>query len=284
MQGSASTRFPQKLETSACYKFQVADELFHNREENQEHPLSNLQSLILYELPELRWIFKGSPHSFTLQSLKDVNIKRWRKLKSLFSPSLVQSLVLLEELNIQGCDELVTLFADAEIESKTSSLPLSLPKLKTLRIDVCSKLEYVVPITLAQGLPALASLSVSDWDELKQVFGMPNEQDGVQHHGSLLLPSLQDLQLICLPNLTTFVPQNYIVKAPSLKRLEANDCSKVTNLPIQQAINQLELKLKVHFLTLFSFSGFVIWFFLIIKPFYTMPLPTLNLSLKNSKK
>ncbi|MBA0760289.1 hypothetical protein Gotri_023043, partial [Gossypium trilobum] len=197
------------LEVSACSKFQVADELFHNREENQEHPLSNLQSLVLYELPELRWIFKGSPHSFTLQCLKVVNIDRCRKLKSLFSPSLIQSLVLLEELKIRGCEELVTLFADGEIESKTSSLPLCLPKLKTLRINVCSKLEYVVPVTLAQALPALALLSVSYCDELKQVFGMPNEQDGVQHLDSLLLPSLQDLELIWLRNLTSFAPQNY---------------------------------------------------------------------------
>ncbi|MBA0787558.1 hypothetical protein Gotri_027281, partial [Gossypium trilobum] len=108
----------------------------------------------------------------------------------------------------------------------------------------CSKLEYVVPITLAQGLPALASLSVSWCDEVKQVFGMPNEQDGVQHHGSLLLPSLQDLELDWLRNLTSFVPQNYIVKAPSLKSVKANVCSKVINFPIQQANNQLDLTLK----------------------------------------
>ncbi|PPD81494.1 hypothetical protein GOBAR_DD21573 [Gossypium barbadense] len=231
------------LEVSACSKFQLADELFHNREENQEHPLSNLQSLVLYKLPELRWIFKGSPHSFTLQSLKVVNIDRCRKLKSLFSPSLIQSLVLLEELKIRGCEELVTLFPDGEIESKTSSLPLCLPKLKTLRINVCSKLEYVVPVTLAQALPALALLSVSYCDELKQVFGMPNEQDGVQHLDSLLLPSLQDLELIWLRNLSSFAPQNYVVKAQSLKRLEAYGCSRVMNLPIQQANNQLQLTL-----------------------------------------
>ncbi|MBA0850160.1 hypothetical protein Goshw_026106, partial [Gossypium schwendimanii] len=231
------------LEVFACSKFQAADELFHNREENQEHPLSNLQSLVLHELPELRWIFKGSPHSFTLQSLKVVNIDRCRKLKSLFPPSLIQSLVLLEELKIRGCQELVTLFADGEIESKTSSRPLCFPKLKTLRINVCSKLEYVVPVTLAQALPALALLSVSYCDELKQVFGMPNEQDRVQPLDSLLLPSLQDLELIWLRNLTSFAPQNYVVKAPSLKRLEAYGCSRVMNLPIQQANNQMQLTL-----------------------------------------
>ncbi|MBA0606300.1 hypothetical protein Godav_018785, partial [Gossypium davidsonii] len=145
---------------------------------------------------------------------------------------------------IQHCNELETLFNDSEIESKTSSLPLRLPKLKTLFIRACAKLEYVVPITLAQGLPALASLSVSSCGALKQVFGMPYEQNGVQHHSNLLLPSLQDLELDRLRNLTSFVPQNYIVKAPSLKSVKANVCSKVINFPIQQANNQLELTLK----------------------------------------
>ncbi|TYG81976.1 hypothetical protein ES288_D01G049200v1 [Gossypium darwinii] len=236
------------LEVRECCKLQVLGELLHDGEENQEHPLSNLRSLTLYQLPALRWIFKGSPHSFTLQSLKVVAINDCGKLKSLFSPSLIQSLVLLEELEIQFCDELKTLFADpeidGEIESKPSSLPLRLPKLNTLSIKDCAKLEYVVSITLAQGLPALESLSVSCCDELKQVFGMPNEQDGVQHHGSLLLPSLQYLKLRGLENLTSFVPQNYIVKTPSLKRMKVKGCSKVMNLPIQQANNQLDLKLE----------------------------------------
>ncbi|MFQ6621000.1 hypothetical protein Gotur_002164, partial [Gossypium turneri] len=232
------------LEVGECCKLQVVGELLHDGEENQEHPLSNLQSLTLYQLPALRWIFNGSPHSFTLQSLKVVAINGCGKLKSLFSPSLIQSLVLLEQLMIQHCNELETLFNDGEIESKTSSLPLRLPKLETLFIRACAKLEYVVPITLAQGLPALASLSVSSCGALKQVFGMPYEQNGVQHHNSLLLPSLQDLELDRLRNLTSFVPQNYIVKAPSLKSVKANVCSKVINFPIQQANNQLELTLK----------------------------------------
>ncbi|TYG82000.1 hypothetical protein ES288_D01G051300v1 [Gossypium darwinii] len=232
------------LEVGECCKLQVVGELLHDGEENQEHPLSNLQSLTLYQLPALRWIFKGSPHSFTLQSLKVVAINGCGKLKSLFSPSLIQSLVLLEQLKIQHCNELETLFNDGEIEPKTSSLPLRLPKLRTLFIRACSKLEYVVPIPLAQGLPALASLSVSSCGALKQVFGMPYEQNGVQHHSSLLLPSLQDLELDWLRNLTSFVPQNYIVKAPSLKSVKANVCSKVINFPIQQANNQLELTLK----------------------------------------
>ncbi|PPR80323.1 hypothetical protein GOBAR_AA40391 [Gossypium barbadense] len=207
---------------------------------------THLETLKIEFMYRLKALCKGQPPQGFLKNLKHLEVRDcYENLKSIFSPSLIQSLELLEQLKIRCCPNLETLFNDGEIESKTSSLPLCLPKLKTLCIICCLKLEYVVPINLAQGLPALALLSVSYCDELKQVFGMPNEQDGVQHHDRLLLSSLQDLQLICLTNLTSFVPQNYVVKAPSFKRLEVNDCPKVMTLPIQQANNQLELTLKV---------------------------------------
>ncbi|XP_052485888.1 uncharacterized protein LOC105776510 [Gossypium raimondii] len=209
---------------------------------------THLETLFIAKMPRLEALCKGQPPQGFLKNLKHLGIVDCCKLKSLFSPSLIQSLVLLEQLEIRCCDELKTLFADpeidGEIESKTSSLPLRLPKLNTLYIRACAKLEYVVPITLAQGLPALEWLWVSECDALKQVFGMPNEQNEVHHHSSLLLPSLQDLELDWLRNLTSFVPKNYIVKAPSLKRMKAKGCSKVMNLPIQQANNQLELTLE----------------------------------------
>ncbi|TYH29890.1 hypothetical protein ES288_A01G049000v1 [Gossypium darwinii] len=226
-----------------CNKLQVVlsmDELLYNRV-----PLSKLQSLELENLPDLRWLFKGSPHSFIFQSLKVVNIGGCGELKSLFSPSLIQSLVLLEKLQIRSCDELKTLLAepenDDEMESKSSSLPLCLPNLKTLYIHHCSKLEYVVPITLAQGLPSLESVSISQCYELKQVFGMSKEQDGVQHDGLLLLASLQHLNLEWLLKLTSFVPQNYTVKAPALKRFYVYDCPQLMNSPIQHVHKKLEL-------------------------------------------
>lgn len=231
-----------------CNKLQVVlsmDELLYNRE-----PISKLQSLELENLPELRWIFKGSRHS-VFQSLEVVNVAGCGELKSFCSPSLIQSLALLEQLVIRSCDELKTLLAepeiDGEMESKSSSLPLCSPKLKTLCIHHCSKLEYVVPITLAQGLPSLESFSISQCYELKQVFGMAKEQDGVQHDGLLLLASLQHLNLEWLLKLTSFVPQNYIVKAPALKRLNAYDCPQLMNSPIQHVHKKLELRLEVGF-------------------------------------
>ncbi|MBA0568051.1 hypothetical protein Golob_005569 [Gossypium lobatum] len=208
---------------------------------------TNLKRLSIEDMFGFETLCKGHhpPEGF-LQSLKVVNIKGCRKLEILFSPSVTQSLVFLEELTIEFCRELRTLFSvlenDGGIRSNSCFPPFCLPKLKTLYIRLCSKLEYVLPITLAQGLPALASISVFGCDELKHVFSMPKEQDGVEHHGIMLLPSLQYLRLSGLENLTSFVPENFFVKAPALKSLEAYECPKVMNFHIQQVNKQLTLK------------------------------------------
>ncbi|KAL1118592.1 hypothetical protein V6Z11_D01G046000 [Gossypium hirsutum] len=193
----------------------------------------------------------GVQHHGSLPKLNTLSIKRCAKLEYVVPITLAQGLPALESLTVSWCDELKQVFGMPNEQDGVQHHG-SLPKLNTLSIKRSAKLEYVVPITLAQGLPALESLTVSWCDELKQVFGMPNEQDGVQHHGSLLLRRLQCLKLKGLRNFTSFVPQNYIVKAPSLKRLGANDCPKVINIPIQQANNQLELTIEKTGLSVFK--------------------------------
>ncbi|MBA0838892.1 hypothetical protein Goarm_004676 [Gossypium armourianum] len=171
---------------------------------------TNLKRLSIEDMFGFETLCKGHhpPQGF-LQSLKVVNIKGCRKLEILFSPSVTQSLVFLEELTIEFCRELRTLFSvmenDGGIRSNSCFPPFCLPKLKTLYIRLCSKLEYVLPITLAQGLPALASISVFGCDELKHVFSMN-------------------------------------IMAPALKSLEAYECPKVMNFHIQQVNKQLTLK------------------------------------------
>ncbi|KAK8691585.1 hypothetical protein V6N13_075089 [Hibiscus sabdariffa] len=223
------------------------DDLPYNGEQNQEKPLSNLQSLELLYLQELRCIFKGLAHSFSLQSLKVVSIEKCSKLESLFSPSLIQSLGMLEEFRISACDGLETLITEQEnnnVETESnSSVPSLFPRrLKTLDISGCPKLEYALPITSAKDLPALAMISVSHCGALKQVFGTVKEQNGVEQDGIMCLDNLQDLRLCFLRNLSCFAPENYIFKVPALESLKVDECPQFMNFAISRVDKQLHLK------------------------------------------
>ena len=160
------------------------DELLHDLEENQAPLLSNLTSLELKSLPELKWIWKGPSNYVCLQSLKVAEISHCHRLKYLFSPSLSQSLVLLEQLKIEYCDGLehitTELEIDDNIESDGSYLhPPLLPKLTSLQIHFCPRLKYVFQIPSAHILPQLKSVSISNSLQLEHVFNVVKVNNGV---------------------------------------------------------------------------------------------------------
>ncbi|XP_022735450.1 uncharacterized protein LOC111288713 [Durio zibethinus] len=177
--------------------------------------LSNLTSLELESLPELKWIWKGPRHYVCLQSLKVAEISRCNRLKYLFSPSLAQNLVMLEQLKIEYCDELeciaTELESDDNIESDGGLLhPLLLPKLTYLEIHACPRLQYL--------------------------FNVAKEKNGVDH--AIVLPHLQCLQPGNLINLSSFCAENYPIVSPSLEKLILVGCPQLENFIIQQAIHK----------------------------------------------
>ncbi|XVF77643.1 hypothetical protein PTKIN_Ptkin14bG0063500 [Pterospermum kingtungense] len=198
--------------------------------------LSNLEHLELDSLPKLRWMLIGSAYYVSLQSLKVVNISRCQELRFLFSLSLVQSMVQLEKLQIEGCERLEALFEDLESDGDCHDLhPPCLPRLLTLRISKCPRLEYVLPITLAQGLPRLQSVWVSNSPQIKQVFGATEEHDGVEY--SIKLPCLERLELHNLTNLSSFCQQNYFLMAPALEILSVSATPQFKKCTIQRQVN-----------------------------------------------
>ncbi|XVF78396.1 hypothetical protein PTKIN_Ptkin14bG0128700 [Pterospermum kingtungense] len=199
-------------------------------------------------------VTKSLTLSRLFQTLKVVNIFRCEKLKSLWSPSLIQSLLHLEELQVEGCNELKTVFTELEndggdqTESSSHDLHLlCLPKLITLRIHSCPRLEYVIPMTLAQGgLPRLETIDVSNCAILKQVFGVAKEQDGVECR--IELPCLTYLGLNHLTNLRSFGPKHYIFKPSALKNLSVFGCPQLMKYTSQE-----EVKTHWHHLQIFKF-------------------------------
>lgn len=258
----------KKVRVIDCVQLQElfqTKKLVHDMKENQAPLLSNLTSLELKFLPELKWVCKEPSQYVNLQNLKVAEISYCNKLKYLFSPSLAQSLVLLEELKIEYCkalEHVITpeLEIDGNIESDGGHLhPPFLSKLTSLEINCCPSLEYVFKISLAQGLPQLKSVLITDALQLKQVFIVSTENNGVDP--AIVLPRLQHLQLQNLINLSCFCSENYPIVSPSLEKLMVVVCPRLTNFVLQQEVNkQVQLKVLSIFHTLFLRLWFQILF------------------------
>ncbi|KAL9366268.1 hypothetical protein Peur_037467 [Populus x canadensis] len=118
--GDVRTPFPAKLLRAlknlkevivwGCKSLEEVFELgepYEGSSEEKELPLpSSLTRLLLFQLPELKCIWKGPTSHVSLQSLADLHLDSLDKLTFIFTPSLVQSLPQLERLYISECDEL----------------------------------------------------------------------------------------------------------------------------------------------------------------------------------
>ncbi|XP_022733515.1 putative disease resistance protein At3g14460 isoform X2 [Durio zibethinus] len=226
----------QKLEISWCDRLeQVFDFPPQEVGELEVRPLSNLTFLRLDSLPKLKWIWKGPTHLVNLQSL---NIWRCAQLTYLFSTPLARSLEHLEVLEIGNCDSLEHLIFDEaenedQIVSNMDGHLLHWPKLSTLKIIDCGRLNYVFPITLAQGLPYLESVEITDCSQLKQVFNMKKDKGG-RLLQDIVLQRLQILRLKNLEMLSSFCPENFVMSL-SLKEFEVHSCPQLTDLKTLQA-------------------------------------------------
>ncbi|MBA0641262.1 hypothetical protein Goklo_025827, partial [Gossypium klotzschianum] len=145
-------------------------------EGNEAPPLlSNLKSLRLKRLIDLSCIWELPTQHVRLESLVDLRIEDCPSLKSLFSVSLAQGLVLLEKLKIIGCGELKQIVTELEGDEEEISRSidshnsLCFPKLREVHIENCDGLEYIFPTKMAAQGPRVLTLSIKNCCRLKQV-------------------------------------------------------------------------------------------------------------------
>ncbi|CAJ1970785.1 unnamed protein product [Sphenostylis stenocarpa] len=183
-------------------------ELF--RDPNFRCSLKNLEELLIAGCKQLNNI--SFPRNSKLCNLKLLIIGGCPLPTSLFMPSVVQTLLLLEVLEISSCTSLRHIIEEveegnADFSSTRNHSSLTFPKLRTLLIERCEKLEYIFSVFLAQGLVNLESVKVLSNSKLKYVFGSEKEhnyhyQSFQQTNTGRNLPNLDTLELMNLPNLS----------------------------------------------------------------------------------
>ncbi|KAL5073108.1 hypothetical protein RYX36_012092 [Vicia faba] len=167
-------------------------------------------------------------------NLKSVSLKRCPMLISLFEVSTSRSFVLLETLEVIGCENLRDLIthgrkgegSEREIFKSDISNPMFM-KLKDLQIKDCPKIEKILSLISAHDLPALKFITMKNCDKLKYIFGQDVE-----------LGSLEDMELHSVPNLIDIFPEYMYIIFRELAESEDDESSKDELLPPQALINE----------------------------------------------
>ncbi|XP_028785943.1 uncharacterized protein LOC114741816 [Neltuma alba] len=129
----------------------------------------------------------------SLQNIREMTLLECSKLKSLFSVSIATT-IMLEELYVDKCEELKHIITnEAEDDDVHLNCTSIFPKLQSLTVRHCNKLEFIFPSTLSGGLQELKSIYIWKAHELKYVFGkyddeqcLSNEHENNEPHIHLL--------------------------------------------------------------------------------------------------
>jgi len=216
-------------------------EPYEGSSEEKELPLpSSLTRLQLYQLPELKCIWKGPTSHVSLQSLADLHLDSLDKLTFIFTPSLVQSLPQLESLHISKCSELKHIIREEDGGSEIFQESPGFPKLKTISIEECGKLEYVFPVSVSPSLLNVEQIRILNAHNLKQIF-YSVEGDALTRDGIIKFPKLRELSIL---NCSFFGPKNFAAQLPSLQILEIDGHKELGNLFAQLQVRPLYFSYK----------------------------------------
>ncbi|KAK7304992.1 hypothetical protein VNO77_42889 [Canavalia gladiata] len=158
--------------------------------------------------------------------------------EALFSMSVAQSLQQLEQLTVRGIEGLKHITGSGRGHgSNTNNREFILaprnsrflmPRLSTVDIADCSKLESLFPICCAEGLVQLQEIRIRKIAELIYVFGGCDHYDhsSLQFDNQILLPRLKYLRVEDLDNLSDMCPRNYPAMWSSPSKITVENCPK----------------------------------------------------------
>jgi len=214
--------------------------------------LENLGKLLIQNCSKLKSI--SFLRKSKLCNLKVLSISECPLLTSLFVPSSVQSLVLLEELTISSCSALRHITEEVEESNNVLSSPqspssLTLQKLRILRIEKCNNLEYIFSMCLAVRLVSLEIVNIYENRGLKYVFGSEKERNiavypSFQQTDTKVFSNLDTLYLTHLPNVIDIWPEYYRSHLPNVKRLACVGCPKLLDSSIFEMVTASNLQQK----------------------------------------
>nr|AXY97575.1 NB-ARC domain-containing disease resistance protein [Populus tomentosa] len=179
-----------------------------------------------------------------LKNLSSVDIESCKSLEEVFELgevdeesneekelSLLSSLttLLLIDLPELRCIWKGLLGIEKDDEREIISESLRFPRLKTIFIEECGKLEYVFPVSVSPSLLNLEEMGIFYAHNLKQIF-YSGEGDALTTDGIIKFPRLRKLSLSSRSNFSFFGPKNFAAQLPSLQCLIIDGHEELGNL------------------------------------------------------
>ncbi|XXG82921.1 hypothetical protein AAC387_Pa10g0794 [Persea americana] len=250
------TIFPSELQRTlcnletvlvlSCEKVQVIFCCEEGREQEQVL-LCRLRQVILFDLKNLKSIWKGPiPHG-SAHNLQVLQVVSCKGLRFLFSPVMAQSIEKLERLELFACSSLEKLISDEEEEvksvadatsSKFSQLnernstkyhpTATFQNLRVLEIAYNRALKSLFSLSLAQALLHLNKLKISCCYGMEEIIS--NEDGDVVDNG--IFPRLRNLHLETVPHLVRFYGGEILLDWASLECISIFQCPNLKWLPI----------------------------------------------------
>ena len=173
---------------------------------------SNLRSLHLLDLLELRFIWSASVTFLGFHKLERIEVKGCPKLKTIFPPGIVGSLQNLKWSIISDCEELE--------EIMPSDFKVCFQELHKIEVKNCNKLKCLFSDSMACNFPKVDSLRIEECSEIERIFGFElTEANGER----LVFPELIELILRSLPN---FIEIGTRLKLQEQPYVCVGDCPK----------------------------------------------------------
>jgi len=133
-----------KLETLEVQNCDSVKVIFDDVKCSTQHTLITfpMKNLVLSNLPELEAVWnEDSPHAILcMQHLKEVHVRKCKRLTSVFPASVAKDLEL-EDLVVEECERLVAIVAEDNTDSSLE-LTLPCPYVKSLKLRGLQKFNY----------------------------------------------------------------------------------------------------------------------------------------------
>ncbi|KAA8521157.1 hypothetical protein F0562_011838 [Nyssa sinensis] len=227
--------------------------------------LENLQELEISKYGSLEEVFKVEEEETSMKihdhtkreeettlvfhQLKIMRFKHLPYVRSFYSGSCILEFPSLEELRIECCEKLETIFPTINAPTQyffnkkvvlpglkklhlislfnlreigTGSLPLHF--IQILEVRDCGNLRNLFSSSITTTLERLERLEIESCEVMEEIVASEGVEEVINQ---IVFPQLQYLQLSNLPNLTRFCNANYALNLPSLESARLERCMKM---------------------------------------------------------